>query len=251
MLLLIIKQQVNVLQASTELQCTGSHTPLIVRGHRIINGVDAPVFAAIAEDERDNDGMPLVNIWRFTETTGCKSREQDGPFTSPFILGTRFLAFPSEAHVNLRAKQLSTAAKGVTHIIKCFATVKVVDDFGCNLEDDTFSSADAGRHCVTWTRTSFVDTQSLLGIEGSEADLQVFLMATLERVYACQLITFHPTAKGTFKERELDLLSKPLISSMVRVAREGSPIDCAHCGATEVLPSRESCASRLKVVALT
>lgn len=74
------------------------------------------------------------------------------------------------------------------------------------------------------------------------------LIATMGRLYACQLITFQPNAKGTFKERELDLLSKPLINSMLQAAREGAPLDCVHCGVSELLPSKQSCASRLKVL---
>lgn len=71
------------------------------------------------------------------------------------------------------------------------------------------------------------------------------------RVYACQLITFHPTANRAVKEQELDLLSKVLNSAMVQITRGGSPLDCAHCGATEVLPSKQSCANRLKVCETT
>lgn len=99
--------------------------------------------------------------------------------------------------------------------------------------------------------SSLCDVRRSLDAGESEGDMQVVLMATMGRTYACQLVTFHRTADRAVDERELDLLSKPLISSLVQLLRHGTPLNCAHCGATEVLPSRQSCANRLKVCELT
>lgn len=91
----------------------------------------------------------------------------------------------------------------------------------------------------------------MLGTQGSEGDLQIMLIATVGRVYACQLITFHPNANRAVWEQEVDLLSIPLISSMLQVIQHGTPLDCAHCGPTEVLQNQQSHANRLKVCELT
>ncbi|CAL8462129.1 g1660 [Coccomyxa elongata] len=183
-----------------------------------------------------------------TVSSLCKSWEHGGPPTrSPLDMCPRWLAFPCEALVNLRSKQPSKAAKGVTHMIKCFGTMK--DDIGCVLEKDAVPNADAGLH-VKWARTSSADMQSNLGSQGSERDVQVLLMATVGRMYACQLITFHPTANKAAKEQELDLLRVPLITAMLQMTLDGTPLDCARCGTTEVLRYKQRYANRLKVNSL-
>lgn len=75
-------------------------------------------------------------------------------------------------------------------------------------------------------------------------------MATVGRMYACQLITFHPTANKAVKEQELDLLRVPLITAMLQMMLDGTPLDCARCGTTEVLRYKQRYANRLKVDSL-